>query len=83
MSRDLTPVAKDPQLAVLLDRLKKASKERSKLFPEEADSVTRKAVEEVHKNLETQVKKPRDVGILFASNKLLSVLVSFYQRLML
>jgi hypothetical protein len=57
------PNTKDPELTALLDRLKKTCDERKKLFPEQADEVTRKAVQEVHTNLQTQTKKPRQLPL--------------------
>lgn len=47
----------------MVDRLRSTCKEREKLFPEEADRVARKAVQEVHKNLETQTKKPQQLPL--------------------
>jgi hypothetical protein len=57
------PNTKDPELTALLDRLKKTCDERKKLFPEQADEVTRNAVQEVHTNLQTQTKKPRQLPL--------------------
>jgi len=63
MSRHPTPQPKDPDLATLLDRLKRTCDERKKLFPEEADALARKAVDQVHSNLQTQAKKPRQLPL--------------------